>query len=441
MHIALGVVIYIIPVLSKVIFIVAILFFLYRIFNATPGNKPLEIILACCYMVGAEVLFRMTSATFFYEGVKYLVILFMLIGLVTSHISNRAYPYFIYLILLAPSIVVAMLNLNYGSNLRTNITFVLSGPVCLGFSALYLFDKKIVIRDFLEAIKYLSLPIISMTTYLYLYNPSIRDVLSGTSSNFAASGGFGPNQVATVLGLGMFTLTVRLFMKSPTLWLKILNTILLIAVSYRGIITFSRGGILVALAMITVFLLLLYQKSTLKMKGNILFSFLLIIFLGPLIWLYTSSQTDGLIEKRYVNQDALGREKEDITTGRLYIFKSDLEGFFQHPILGVGANGAKELRIKNGEDVIASHNEISRLLSEHGSLAFIILLILGFMPLLYRVKNNKNIFFYAMLGFWFATINHSSMRIAAPGFIYALALLNVQNDKRPVYRKRLVKRG
>lgn len=276
-----------------------------------------------------------------------------------------------------------------------------------------------------------------MTTYLFLYNPSIRDVLSGTSSNFAASGGFGPNQVATVLGLGMFTLTVRLFMKSPTLWLKILNTILLIAVSYRGIITFSRGGILVALAMIAVFLLFLYQRSTLKMKGNIVFSFLLIVLLGPLIWLYTSSQTDGLIEKRYANQDALGREKEDIATGRLYIFKSDLEGFFQNPILGVGANGAKELRIKNGEDIITSHNEISRLLSEHGSLAFIILLILGFKPLLYRVKNNKNIFFYAMLGFWFATINHSAMRIAAPGFIYALALLNVQNDKRLIHRKRL----
>ena len=70
MHIALGVVINIIPVLSKVIFIATNLFFLYKIFNATPGNKPLEIILACSDMVGAEVLFRMTSATFFYEGVK-----------------------------------------------------------------------------------------------------------------------------------------------------------------------------------------------------------------------------------------------------------------------------------------------------------------------------------------------------------------------------------
>ena len=40
-----------------------------------------------------------------------------------------------------------------------------------------------------------------MTTYLFLYTPSIKSVLSGTGSNFATSGGFGPNQVSTILGL------------------------------------------------------------------------------------------------------------------------------------------------------------------------------------------------------------------------------------------------
>jgi hypothetical protein len=33
--------------------------------------------------------------------------------------------------------------------------------------------------------------------------PNVRDVI-GTQSNFETSGGFGPNQVATFLGLGMF---------------------------------------------------------------------------------------------------------------------------------------------------------------------------------------------------------------------------------------------
>ena len=31
------------------------------------------------------------------------------------------------------------------------------------------------------------------------------------------------------------------------------------------------------------------------------------------------------------------------------------------------------------------------------------------------------------------------MRIAAPGFIYALALLTLKNEKHPIHRKRLIK--
>ena len=40
-----------------------------------------------------------------------------------------------------------------------------------------------------------------------------------------------------------------------------------------------------------------------------------------------------------------------------------------------------------------------------------------------------NDFFYAFLIFWFATINHSAMRIAAPAFFYGLALLYVVKPK------------
>ena len=41
------------------------------------------------------------------------------------------------------------------------------------------------------------------------------------------------------------------------------------------------------------------------------------------------------------------------------------------------------------------------------------------------------------MAFWFATINHSAMRIAAPAFLYALSLLTIVYEKPPVYRKQL----
>ncbi|WP_431158298.1 O-antigen ligase family protein [Winogradskyella poriferorum] len=441
LHILIAFLLLFIPGFSRAYFIAVVLFFLYRIFSSKDKDKPIEIVFACCYVVGSEVLFRMTSGSFFYEGSKYLVILFALIGLFYNGISNKAYPYFAYLILLIPSIIVASITIGFDSNFRTNIAFVLSGPVCLGISALYLVNKRLSMSQYLKALLYLSLPIISMSVYLFLYNPSIKDVLRGTQSNFATSGGFGPNQVATILGLGMFTLTVRLFMKSPTLVLKIVNAILLGLISFRGIVTFSRGGIITAILIIMVFFYFLYVKSSSKMKNRILSTFVLFGLLGISVWIISSNQTMGLIDKRYANQDVSGRAKDDLSTGRITLFMDDLQGFIENPILGVGANGAKELRLKKGMGIKASHNELSRLFSEHGSFAFFILFILILVPLFYRIENKRNIFFYSMLGFWFATINHSAMRIAAPGFIYALALINVYYDKRPVYRKRLVKRG
>ena len=76
-------------------------------------------------------------------------------------------------------------------------------------------------------------------------------------------------------------------------------------------------------------------------------------------------------------------------------------------------------------------------MSEHGFLGFIILLILIIKTLAYRTTNKRNYLFYAFLAFWFATINHSGMRIAAPALLYALALLNVTHDKTPIHRKQI----
>jgi O-antigen ligase len=120
------------------------------------------------------------------------------------------------------------------------------------------------------------------------------------------------------------------------------------------------------------------------------------------------------------------------------LFVNHLEGFIDNPFFGVGANGAKELRKKANNAEKASHSEISRLLSEHGIFAIIILIILIFVPLVFRLQNKRNIFFYAFLAFWFATINHSAMRIAAPAFIYALTVLNITHEKRSLPRKRLI---
>ena len=116
--------------------------------------------------------------------------------------------------LLVPSVFVASTTLSFDANFRTNIAFVLSGPFCLGVSALFCYDKKVTKKQLNNMLVYMVMPLISHTAYIFFYNPSVRDVLTGTGSNRAASGGWGANQVATVLGLGMFIIAIRLFSKS-----------------------------------------------------------------------------------------------------------------------------------------------------------------------------------------------------------------------------------
>ncbi len=404
-------------------------YFIIRIVLVSGAYKPYYVFLGCAYFAGAEVLFRMTDGGIAYEASKYLVILFMLMGMFYKGASGKGYPYFIYLVLLVPSILVASTTLSFFANFRTNIAFVLSGPVCLGIAALFCYDRKVTNRQLLNIVMYLALPCIAMTTYLFLYNPSIKDTLSGTASNATTSGGFGPNQVSTILGLGMFAIVVKLFIKSPNQFLKVLNVLILGAMTYRAIVTFSRGGVFAAVIVIGAFLWTLFFRSSQKVKNQILVSFVLLLLTGMLAWIISSRQTRGLIDKRYANENAQGIKKQDITTGRLALFKEEIEGFLSSPFLGIGASRVKDIRVVRDNHQLPSHNEIGRLLSEHGILGIIIIMILVIKPIGFRTANKRNYFFYAFLCFWFATINHSGMRIAAPALLYAFTLLNVVPER------------
>lgn len=432
---ALGLLIFLNEGIAKLYFFAAFIYFLYRVITVAENEKTMEVLKACAYFVGAEVFFRATKGAISYEAGKYMVIVFLVMGMFYRGISGKGYPYFIYLMLLIPSIFIASTTLSFDANFRTNIAFVLSGPVCLGLSALFCYDKRITYKQMSQILLFMVLPIIAHTAYVYFYAPDLRDVLTSTASNRAAAGGFGSNQVATALGLGMFIIGVRLFVNSPTIGLKLLNAALLIFISYRAVVTLSRGGVFTAIICLAIFLVMYYAGAKSKARNQIFGVFILLLGALMLAWVVSSNQTRGLTEKRYANENAAGVKKEDISTGRTTLFINEIEGFVESPFLGIGSSRAKDARIEEDGQGVTSHNEISRTLAEHGIFGVIILVILLFKPLNMRANNKQNYYFYALLAFWFATINHSSMRVAAPAFIYGLALLNVRNEKPTLRRK------
>lgn len=436
-HVFLGAAIFAVKPLATFYFLIITVFFGYKIIMVSNKNKTFYVLLACAYIVGGEVFLRMNNGTVFYEASKYLVIVFVLIGMFSVSFSNKAFAYVLYIILLLPGVFVAVSDMGFQTDIRKAIAFNLSGPICLGLVAVFCYRRNVSLNQIKIILSATLLPLISMTVFLFLYTPDIKSVITGTTSNFATSGGFGPNQVATVLGLGMFVLATRFFMSNENILLKFIDLVFLALIGFRAVITFSRGGVITSLIMMVAFLVFYYLKVNKKRRTNIKFS--AFIFIGAILftWLFSSIQTSGFIDKRYTNKDAIGRSKEDVTTGRGDLLTFEFREFVKNPLLGIGVGKVKEVRFNETGIIAASHNEIGRIVAEHGSLGISAFLILLITPLILRFRNRSNIFFFSFYIFWLLTINHSAMRIAAPAFIYGLCLLNITYEKPSLHRKQI----
>jgi len=427
LHVGIGFLVFVFPFSAK-IYGYAI-FILGAYFIVRTQNKNNEALMAAAYVVGSEVFLRMTHGNPLYEISKYGVIVYILMGMYFSGFSKGAAPYWIFLLLLVPSVVLSTFVLNFDAKIKNTIAFNISGPVCLGVASIYTFRRKIPIGQMNNILLSMGLPIISCMIYLTFYTPNIRDIVTSTQSNYETSGGFGPNQVATILGMGMFIFFSRIIVESRTKYVLMMNLIVALLITYRGVVTFSRGGMITGVLMITLFVFFLYFKSNLG--GRLKLNYLIILVVIALIvtWSYTSFQTGGLIDKRYANQDAAGRTKDTQFTGREEVALSEWDTFLKNPIFGAGVGKGAELRKAATGDGTLSHDEITRMLAEHGTLGIFALLILFFTPLVLYVENKFNLYLLCFVAFWFLTINHASMRIAAPAFVYSLSLLNVYFDK------------
>jgi len=220
---------------------------------------------------------------------------------------------------------------------------------------------------------------------------------------------------------------LRLILISSSKTILILNIIIASYVYYRGLLTFSRGGMITGIAIVVVLLfsILINSKKYTQIRLKLGLSFVALLS----IFMITSYQTDGLLLKRYTNKNPSGLDKSYEKNGRQDMALEEIKLFEENPVMGIGVGEGKEVRKSEYGAMICSHNEITRMLAEHGSFGMLSLLILFISPLLLFFKNKRNIYFLSLFAFWLLTINHSGMRIAAPAFIYGLALLDIQFDE------------
>lgn len=423
-HLIMGFVFFFIPFLAQVYGIGIFLFGIAYVINTQNRNN--EVLLMGAYFTGIDVYLKMAGGSLLNEYGKYTVLIFMALGIFYKGFSKGAFIYVFFIALLIPGVYIGASTLSFDANIRKAIAFNIVGPVCLGVTAVYCFQREISLSRIKDVFTMLLLPLVAMLVHLFLYAPNVQEVVMDTQSNFQTSGGFGPNQVSTVLGLGMFLAFSRLFLASPSKIFQIINSILVAIFAYRCIITFSRGGMYTGLLMIILLSIMVYNVVNLKSKARIIALSVVGLFAALAIWSYSSLQTGGMIDKRYANENKAGVEKKSKLSGRETLIESEFEMFMDNPLLGVGVGRNKEVRLEETGIVAASHNEISRMLAEHGSLGILGLLILFLTPIFLYLNDRTQIFALVFMAFWLLTINHAAMRIAAPAFIYGLALLKVR---------------
>ena len=393
------------------------------------NNKNNTAIYWAGYMVGAEVLFRMSGGTILYELPKYAVLLFLILGLyVEEKRHHLSVSYIIYMLLLL--IGIAFIDIPFNESIRKAIAFNLSGPILLGVSAIYFYKRRFSLEAILNLLFVIVLPIIAMLSLLFFKTPNLTDIVFNSEANFATSGGYGPNQVSTIIGFGVFIFLVHLVLKKRISVALFIDVLFFLYLIYRGLLTFSRGGMLTALVAIFIFSFFYMFSVKDKLKQLIKYAGIVILF-GIGLVSYTSYKTDGMLINRYTNKNAAGVEKKDISTGRITLFITEFEGFLDNPFFGLGVGGAKYYRQDKLDKLAASHNEVSRLLSEHGMIGVLVLILLLLFPVNHMLTQPylARAFLSAFLIFWFLTINHSAMRIAFPAFIYGMSVMVITVNK------------
>ena len=385
------------------------------IYYALGSRYPERAVYMAAYIVGAEVLWRMTHARMLWEYGKYASSLVLLLVLLRMPLRQGYSIYAkVYFALLLPSCIFTVQR--YGLiGSRSDISFNLSGPFALAIAVIFFSGCDIRRLQLDKLLAYLLLPIISVFTVAAYSTVTATSIRFTASSNIVTSGNFGPNQVSSILGLGAL-LALLLGIHARVWW----HTYVYFGISglllTQTLLTFSRGGVLNVVVCLTALCVHYIQHRRLRqvLVGLIL---ALVVFGSQLLIPRINDWTKGSFKERYTSTD---------TTGRDQVIRSDLKVWQKFPLMGVGPGMTSRHRDGYFRRAVSSHTEYTRLLAEHGLLGAVACLILVMIFLqAYKVAPGfvaKN--WVAMFGGWaFTVMAHAGMRVAAISFLVGLATL------------------
>lgn len=400
-----------------------------------------QVLVFLAYIGGGEVLWRMTQAHLLWEHGKYMMIAIAAIALVVEwrgKLTSRRFRTMLPLVLLVvllPAVIPSFTQLGFTEG-RDQISFNLSGHAALVALALYVWERPINRGQAVKIMLALIAPIIGVA-FLSLYNTLTTEFTFIEASNFVTSGGYGPNQVSNLLGLGALMGIILITVLPKAGGARFALVLLVMGIIAQGLLTFSRGGLYSLALALVAFGLHLTQTSQARRR------FILLMLLGAavaviVIFPYLNNYTGGSLARRFADLD---------TTGRLEAAEADLQAFAENPVAGVGVGLATVYRYTYFTELVAAHTEFTRLLAEHGLFGVAAILIMVAMLFLrYRATPpGFNRALVASFAVWSTSIMmQSAMRFSAISFVFALALVAWQvqrpSDRPALFRGRWLRK-
>ena len=393
------------------------------------------------YIIGYEIVYRISGPTISEEMAKYMSIILFTAGLMAG---NRKYIPMVFIFvffLLIPSIFLTETESLLFT--RKVVMFNISGPLTLVFSGLYFYKRSVRNIDFNAGMRMAFYPAIALLVLLSLKADIGSVDFHTVNSKSGMSGGYAPNQVSTAIGWFFLLGLMELVRGNRLLIFAAADVAAVTYLLIRGLLTMSRGGMLSALLafILAISYAIVVDSKLRRLLKKIFFPsliVLLIIFAG--MW-YVNKLSNNYILYRYQGKSTkevvYGTKSydKDYTTGRGKIMEGDLLAFQAFPILGVGYGmSARWHAIYLGEEAVA-HTEFTRLLSENGSLGLlIILLCYFFLPIRYFfttvLNRSGQIHFIAFMIYSYATMLHGAMRLAIPGVLYGAAYLIISESRK-----------
>lgn len=391
-------------------------------------DTPLMLCIAA-YIPGTEIMWRQAQVTIPYLVAPYLLIGIAVLTLVTSYpkLNRSGRTAMLYFALLLPS-ALGTFAVAQG-NARKLVSFALVGSAALAllvalFSQLAIrpwLYRRILWTMLISGVGALSIALTAISDYIV----NVGDLEFGTESNNITSGGFGPVQVSSLMGLTVLV-AILLVLSERALAPRLIAGAVGIWSGVQSLLTFSRGGMFATA--IAVAALVLIQARDRRGRRR---TFALVTFIFVIGYFVIVPQLDaftrGGLEERFTNTE----------TGRTDLASSDLQIFVDNPIFGVGPGMSKyrrlpyeicELRTDKCEYEGSSHTEFTRLAAEHGTIGLLAIGLLGALAYQAVKRSGESLAISVVFLTWaVAQMVYANLRIAAVPFAFAFAFIQIRD--------------